>query len=308
MPVASQHLGRVASSAHALRLGDPAQGDLTLLHRVRGGSVIADVTSVTSAPDHFARKHIAETHNEDFEVQVGMGLSAGLFDWIAESWGAQPPAHDGAVLSADHQYTVVKERGFQGALIRETTFPSFDAGSKAAGYLTVRFTPRTLLHVTNPGSKLTFGGPKSKQKLWLASNFKLEIAGLDCSKVRRVAPFTVQRPIEVITQGGGGTTLEAGPIDFPSLRVTFPTVSAQSWVAWHQSFVVDGDNGPASERAGSLTLLGPNMQELARIELNGLGIFRLTSDEGDDTGAEQVATMTADLYCEQMTLSAGGQP
>jgi hypothetical protein len=309
MSVASTLAARVASVPLALRLGDPAHGDLTFLREVTGGTVVGQVTSHTSGNEHFARKQLDGTRNDDFRVQFGTAMSSGLVDWISASWGPKPPKRDGAVLACDLQYLIRSERGFKGALISETAFPAFDAASKTSGYLTVRFATRSLLPVKDPGTKLTLNlGSGGKQKLWLTSNFRLQIDGLDCTKVSRIAPFAVRRPIELVSTGGT-TDLRAGPIDFPSLRIAFPATSAGSWAAWYDDFVVKGSNGPAKERKGSLTLLAPNLvSELARVDFGGLGIFRLTTDRDEDAPPHQIATITADLYCEQMVLVAGGAP
>jgi hypothetical protein len=309
MPVASPFAARVAASPLALRLGDPAQGDLTFLRKMSGGNVLGKVTTQTSGNEHFARKQLDGTTNEDFRVEFGTAISSGLFDWIAASWGLQPPRRDGAVLACDLQYTIRSERGFVAALIAETAFPAFDASSKAPGYLTVRLTPRSLLPVTDPATKLNISlGPGAKPKLWLTSNFRLAIDGLDATKVSRIAPFAVRRPVDVVTTGGI-SDIQAGPIDFPPLRITLSMTSAPSWVDWYEDFVLNGNNGPAGERKGSLTLLAPNlMDELARVDFDGLGIYRLTTDRDEDAPSDQIARMTAHLYCEQMTLVPGIVP
>jgi hypothetical protein len=80
-----------------------------------------------------------------------------------------------------------------------------------------------------------------------------------------------------------------------------------TWAGWHQDFVVDGHNGAANERTGSIQLLAPDLAtQLARIDLFGLGIHRL--DQEDDVPANQIARYVADLYCEQMVLIPGGTP
>jgi hypothetical protein len=308
MSVAPTIAARAAPTPLALRIGTAAAGDLTFLRQVRGGHVLGTVVAHTSGSDHFASKHLGGTRIEDFQLQLGIAMSSGLFDWIAASWGANPPAHDGAVLGCDLNYVVRSERAFTAALISETAFPACDAASKATGLLTIRLTPRELLPITDPNTKLTIPIAAGKQKLWQTSNFRLQIDGLDCSKVTRVAAFTVRRTIERVS-AGGGVVLQAGPIDFPSLRITFAASTAPSWVAWHQDFVVAGNNGPGAERTGSLSLLAPNLAvELARVDFAGLGIFRLTSDPDEDAAPSQVARMTADLYCEQMALLPGGAP
>jgi hypothetical protein len=307
MAIASPFAARVAASPLALRLGAPAQNDVTFLRKASGGNVVGRVTATTSANEHFARKQLDGTENDDFRLEFGMAMSSGLLDWIAASWGPAPPTRDGAVLACDLQYTIRRERGFVAALVSETSFPALDAAVKASGYLTVRLTPRSVLPTHDPSTKLNIG-PGVKQKLWLTSNFRLDIDGIDTSKVSRIAPFVVRRPVEVKSTGGT-TTLEAGTIDFPSLRVTLSMAGADSWFAWYEDFVLNGNNGPAGERKGSISLLAPNLSEkLARVDLEGLGIYRLTTDKDEDAPPDQIQRLTAHLYCERMTLVPGGAP
>ena len=220
MAVATHRGAGAATAPLALRLGDPQQGDLTFLRAVHGGTVVADVVSVANGNEPFARKSLATPRNEDFRVDCGQATSSGLLDWVVDSWGANPPARDGAVLACDLGYKVRTERGFSGALVAATAFPAFDAAAKTPGRLSVTFTPRTIDPVTSPGTALAVNlGMGAKQKQWLTSNFKLQIDALDCVHVSRIDPFVVKRTIgRVVDQGG--VSLVAGPIDFPSLRIT----------------------------------------------------------------------------------------
>jgi hypothetical protein len=47
--------------------------------------------------------------------------------------------------------------------------------------------------------------------------------------------------------------------------------------------------------------------ELARIELHGVGIYRLSSDP-PELGTQALPRFTADIYCEHMALVAGANP
>ena len=307
MPVAPPFAARSAPSPLALRLGPPAQGDISLLRKASGGNVVGRVIAFSSGNDPVIQKQLDGTSTDDLRVELGMAMSSGLFDWIAASWGPNPPSHDGAILACDLQYTIRSERAFVAALISETAFPALDAAAKTPGYLTIRLTPRSVLPGTNPNVKLNLG-VGSKQKLWLTSNFRLDIDGIDASKVSRIAPFVVRRPIEVVTSGGT-TTLQAGMVDFPALRIALSMAGADSWFDWYEDFVLNGNNGPAAERSGSITLLASNLvDELARVDLAGVGIFRLTTDRDEDAPQDQLARLTAHLYCEQMTLVPGGAP
>jgi hypothetical protein len=307
MPVAPPIAARVAASPLALRLGPPAQNDITLLRKASGGNVVGRVVAFASGNDPVVQKQLDGTTTDDLHIELGMAMSSDLFDWVAASWGANPPSRDGALLACDFQYTIRSERGFVAALISETAFPSLDAAAKTPGYLGLRLTPRSVLPGINPNVKLNMG-PGVKQKLWLTSNFRLDVDGLDASKVSRIAPFVVRREVEVVSSGGT-TTLQAGRVDFPSLRITLSMSGADSWFDWFDDFVLNGNNGPAAERSGSISLLAPNLaDELARVDLHGLGIFRLTTDKDDDAPQDQIPRLTAHLYCEQMTLVPGGAP
>jgi hypothetical protein len=93
------------------------------------------------------------------------------------------------------------------------------------------------------------------------------------------------------------------------LRITLSMAGADSWFDWYEDFVLNGNNGPAAERSGSISLLGPSLvDELARVDLAGVGIYRLTTDRDEDAPPDQLARLTAHLYCEQMTLVPGGTP
>lgn len=309
MPVLQASAARISLSPIALRLDGQPVDDLTFVGASSGGTVFADVESTTLGSEHFAHKQPGLPQNEDLIVRLGTSMSEGLFDWIAGSWGPAPETRDGAILGCDHTFKVRRERQFHGALVAETTFPALDAASKQPGALTVRIRPAGLSPETDPGTPLVIPiGPGAKQKLWLASNFKLQVGGLDCSKVSRIEAFAVRRAIDTITSGSGDVSLQATTVDFPNLQITLSTTSAATWAAWHQDFVVNGNNGPASERAGSLSILAPNLQsELARIDLLGLGIVRF-APEVDEQGGSLLSRMTAELYCEQMQLLPGGPP
>ncbi len=290
----------------ALRLDAPPEDAVTFLHGSSGGSIWADVISQISAGEDFARKQLGAPRYDAFSVQVGLTIPALLFDWIAASWKSDPPRHDGALLLCNQNLAVQEERGFQSALLAVTAFPALDAASKELAYVTLWLAPRSILS----DKKVQGAGPVAfapKQKLWLASNFRIQIEGLDCTHVSRIEPFSIRRKIEVVTAAGGGAELIPGPVDFPNLRITMSAAHAASWLAWHEDFVLKGHNTAAFEKSGSISLLTPNLQtELTRLELEGLGIFRITSEEMDV--GRIVPRVIADVYCEQMRLVPGGSP
>ncbi len=92
-------------------------------------------------------------------------------------------------------------------------------------------------------------------------------------------------------------------IDFPDLRVTLPESGAATWRAWHEEFVINGLCDDTHEKSGALVLLDPSLKkELGRVELEGLGIYRLAS-ERSEASKDVVARVAAELYCERMGLA-----
>jgi len=296
---------RAITAGHfALRLDTTTASEITLLASSNGGNVYADVTSVFEAGLYYARKHIGSPKYEDFTIPIGASASTGLFDWVADSWGATPEARDGAVLGVDMNFNIKSEVGFSGALVVETQIPALDASSKEAGHLTVRLQPE-FIDVRSPAGKLSL--IQAKQKLWRTGNFRLQIEGLDCTKVSRIDAFTVSRKVNVVTSGSGEVSLIPKKVEFPNLRITLSKSSALTWVDWHETFVVNGDNDDSFEKSGTISFLSNDLKsELSRIDLHHLGIMRLASTLTD--GISAVARLTADLYCEEMVLGPGVNP
>lgn len=299
--VASPISGRsYVSGRFALALDGSQVG---VLKSVDGGGATADVIEETVGSDRFAHKHLGNVKYEDFSMQFDFGMKKGIYDWIAASWTANYSRQSGSVIAADFQGDVRSERRFFNALITETGIPACDASSKDPGYLSLSFAPERTTDVKASGT-LAVG---TKQKLWLPSNFKLEIDGLDCSKVNKIDAFTIKQ--SVVSDDIGETRdyqKVPGKIEFPNLTITFAEVSAQSWIDWHKDFVINGNNGQEEEKGGRLVFLSPTLQEqLLEIKFFNLGIFKLDSEAGEPN-ADAPARMTAELYCERMEFKYGG--
>jgi hypothetical protein len=63
-----------------------------------------------------------------------------------------------------------------------------------------------------------------------------------------------------------------------NLRVTFASDASRptpGWLAWYDSFTVQGNNGDDQEKTFTLDLLGPTAQRLATLQGLGVGIVSL---------------------------------
>lgn len=281
-------LRRPAGEHFALRLDT---GEVTFLEKVQGGWIFAQVTREQQGPKGYLKKHIGKPKYEDFTIQVRSILSQALFDWIAASWTTHAPRRDGAILACDADFTIRSERMFSKALIQEVGFPALDASSKEVGALTVRFSPEKITFKKG-GEKLPLGS-LSKQKLWQTANFRLEIDGLETKHVRRIKPFAIKRL----------PSSKAGKIDYPDLIISLAQMGAQSWIDWHEDFVIQGNNDNQHEKKGLISFLTPDLKTvLAHINLYNLGIYRLASEAVQDN---QIGSLRAELYCERMEFQLG---
>ena len=295
-----------AAAAAAGAAGLPSVIDLTLdgaasgrLLSTEGGNVTADVITEKLGSDYFQKKHIGQPKYEDFAVQCGTGMSKGFYNWIKASFDGKPEQRNGSVklLNIKGQGTSLD---FTNALLTEIGFPALDAAAKDAAKMTIKFSPE----VTR--MKAASGAPQGTvkgQKQWLPSNFRLEIQGLDCTKVSKIDAFTVKQTIVTDQVGDARTpTRHPAKVEIPDLRVELPLSSADTWFQWLDDFVVKGNSGDDQERGGSLTFLAPdNTTPLFVLTFKHLGIFKVAPDKAE-AGAEGVRRVKAELYCEQMVF------
>ena len=284
------------------RIGAPANFQLVLdgvrlgfLKSVDGGLPVAAVVS-EKADSLIPKKHIGSISYSPLVLQCGPGISPVLFDWINASWTGKAQRKDGSIVTADVSLAAVSQRDFIHALITETTIPAL-GGSKDPVHLTVTLAPE-YTRDSKPSGKVT--GEPVRQKLWVASNFRITIDGLDCTRVMRVDTLTVRQAI--VEAGDVRAGSQPGPLDFPNLKITFSQASSETWFAWFEDFVVKGNNDHSKEKNGSIALLSADLKdEMLRIDLFGLGIFAL-GPEKTDTDSDRVSAVTAQMYCERMEL------
>jgi len=272
------------------------------LNSVDGGAPVAEVVS-EAGPTSFIKKHLGPIKYEPFVLKLGLAMSKQLSDWISASWNGNYARKNGAVVVSDFNLTAVSQREFFNALVTETTIPALDGSAKEPASLTLTLAPE-FTRTTKASGKVDT--TTVNQKLSLPSNFKVTIDGLDCTKIRRVNSFTVKQSAATDDIGDARDYLhEPGKVDFPNLEITLPEAAAKTWFDWFEDFAIKGNNDESKEKTGSIAFLSPNLaEELMRIDLFNLGIFKIEYDR-TEAQSDQVATVTAHLYCERMALHIG---
>ena len=294
------------SGNYFLTLGGTKCG---FLKTVEGGAISAEVINEPAGPDHFVKKHIGQPKYQEFTLRVGFGMDPSVYEWIAQSWKLNYQRKDGSVVAMDYSLTPKSERQFMQALLTETTIPAMDGSSKEPAYLTVKFAPEIIRDAAPTGQKTDYAQyGKTEQKMFLPCNFKLEIDGIDCSKVTKVDSFTVKQTAVTDDIGEAHDYLkEPGKLEFPTLKILVPETAAQGFVEWHKSFVIEGNNDETREKSGMLTLLSPNLQSaLLRIKFFNLGIFKIQPAKAE-ANADAIRQVEVELYVERMELLSGGK-
>jgi hypothetical protein len=271
------------------------------LRSAEGGGVKADVVAQQVGGMALRSKHIGLPQPEAFSVSVGMSMSKTFWTWLEDSWNGNITRRDGAVQTCDRDLNIVHEQTFLQALVTETGFPACDGSSKEPGYITVKFMPELTRHKAT-GSGKPKGIFSQQQKLWSPANFRLQLEGLDCSRVNKIEAFTIKQNTKRLEIGPKREyELEPTSLEFPNLTVTTSMATAKTWFDWHDDFLIKGNNSADKEKSGSLTFLSPKGEELLMIELKGLGISNLSVDKGD-SGTDSIKRVKCELYVEEMNL------
>ena len=270
---------------------------------VDGGAISAEVISEAAGPSYYTKKHVGSPKYEDISLQIGFSMSRAVYQWISASWAMNYQRKNGSIVAADHKLDAKSERQFFNSLITETTIPKFDGASKEPAYLGVKLAPE-YTRVVKASGKAAGEFGKNEQKLWLPQNFRLEVDGLDCSRVNTVDSFTIKQSVTTDDIGDARDyAKEPGKIEFPNLKITLAEATADTWNTWFEDFVIKGNNDEKMEKSGRIVFLSPNRQtELAEIKFSNLGIFKLGSDKAE-ANADTIKRITAELYCEKMEFA-----
>jgi hypothetical protein len=141
-----------------------------------------------------------------------------------------------------------------------------------------------------------------QQKMWLPSQFRLSIDGIDCSRVAKIDSFSVKQNVKQLYVGSSRyPELEPTGIEFGNLSLTVGLAYADDFLRWYEAYVVRGDRDLRQERQGSIEFTGPFGAPLFTVALNNVGIFNL-GIEKSEAGSDSVKRCKVELYVESMDL------
>jgi phage tail-like protein len=276
---------------------------------VDGGGIKGDLIAQQIGGQPHRIKHINNPIIEPISVQVGMTMSKDFYQWIDASWKGRAERRNGSITVYDSNYKPQFEYSFSDALILETTLPPMDGASKEPAYMTVKFQAERAENKFAPGGGRPSNVENTLQKQLMPANFRLEIEGLDVSRVSKIDPITVKQNVKPMSCGPDWMyQLEPTSLEFPNLTVYLAMASAKGFYDWHQEFVIGGKNGPDNERTGAITFISPNLQEdLLTINLDRVGILNIVSEKADAGGGDQVKRVKVEMYVEEMSFDYGDE-
>jgi len=272
------------------------------LNTVTGGTPVGTVVQQALPVGGAPKKHIGGVQYEPITFQVGVPLAPVLQQWIASTLRGEGVTHGGAVIGYDTQRREVQRRNFSFALISKVTFPTLDASNPEPGLVSVVVVPERVEIARGSGAVAAV--EQTRQKSFVSSNFRLELDGIDTSRVSKIDSFTIQQKLAPQPMGGvRDPGLEPAAVEIPNLTVTLSAHGLESWQAWFEEFVILGQNGDNREKSGRIVLLAPNLQDvLLELSLSNVGIYamRQLNPENND---RSIAHFEAKLYVERIELT-----
>jgi hypothetical protein len=264
-----------------------------------GGNIKGEVAVHNLGPDNVQKKHLATIVHEPFTVEVGMGCTEALYEWIQSSFDKGCITKNGEVVAANFDYEAQSARCFYDAHISEVTIMALDGASKEPGYMTIKIDPERIRYEKRGGEKLN-GSIGVATKKWLCSNFRFELGSLPCTRVAKIDSFTWKQA--VIKDEVGvfrEPTKHPAKVEVPNLKLTISMADLAAWAEWHRTFVIEGKCSDADELNGEIAFLGPDCkEELGAIELDHVGIISLQQAKVE-ANKEEVARFEVELYCEK---------
>ena len=221
-----------------------------------------------------------------------------VYDWISSFVAGVDEGRDGVVILTDQNFQQKSRTDFQRYSTRWRSRRSTPPRRRRSR-LTLKFTALTVSTKTVTG---LIGATLSNQRPWLPANFRLDIDGLDTTKVSSIDGFAVTQ--KVLDGLGGGRRRFTLPQPVVSdVRLQFAQTSIKTWTSYLDGFL----DGIAGEVSGRLDVKNSTLSTvLASIGLSNLGLVRLDPDPVPS--GDQIRRATAELYCEEVSFTFRPKP
>jgi phage tail-like protein len=274
-----------------------------LFRSLEGGGVRADVMMYEGGGTYQQARQLGKPKFEDIKVQVGMAMSAPFYTWIEKFFEGNAIRKTGAIVAGDFYYNERARREFDGAMIKELTFPKLDASDQSAVYMSVAIAVESLVFKPGKPQKLPQPTGFDGQKLWTACNFSFVLDGFadSCKRVTKIDSFTVKQDIIEYHMGGQRSPIKApAGVEFPTIAFYVPEADAHPFIEHMQKRVVNGE--VPGKLHGQIQTIDPERRPLFTVEYSGADIVSV-APERSDSSSEDIKLVKVELYTEGMKFA-----
>jgi hypothetical protein len=275
---------------------------VSFLKKFEGFHPEADVVANDMGPQLFQSKHVANFKWTPGKFTVGAGMGRGMWNWIKAAFEKGYVRKNGSVVSGDFDYNARTELAWQDGLITSVNFPKLDASGKDAVYLDVEVEAEQVRWSKADGKISAQYG--TKQKAWLAPNFRFSLGNLPCERVSTIDAFTWK--CSVATDHTGIHREHAkvpAKVTTPDIKFEVSAADAGPWSDAARKWFVDGQHLENHHMQGRIELLGPDMKQvMAAIELHNCG-FKSFKTGALEANSEKVHRIAVEIYLEGLTFS-----
>ena len=207
-------------------------------------------------------------------MKLDLPLAQPVQDWLKFTGSQLQTRAQGALQLQDSSGKLGFEIRFNDGLLTELRFPRCDVAERVPGRLAQTLQPERAKLLGPSRSAMPSGaGPSSPMAPWNCHQFKLDIKGLDCSRVQVLEPIVLRQDLVPHLREDGVIEFGIGKCQCGNLVLQLPLTSAKGWFEWQAKTL---GAGGIDERDGLLILLGPDMKTvLGTLTLSGLGLLSL---------------------------------
>lgn len=288
-----------ATDNYILELDGVAMGSIKSFD---GGGISTDVINEALTNSYFVKKHIGAPKYEEINITFTANMEPDFYKWIQDTLAGQYSRKSGSIVVLDYNYNIVRRYDFTDAIISEISFPEMNAGSEEKVLMSVKLKPELVkLNTSSQGAKYSAKNSNKNsnemEKNLLTSDFRFSIDGLSTNHVQKIDAITIK--MSAVEENIGELRdyqVEPGRLSIPNLAVTVAESDAQSFVNWHDDFVVKGQNDESKEKTGTLEYLSQNKKDIKfKLTFKHVGIFSLTREK-------DVNSLKAGLYVEEIVF------
>jgi hypothetical protein len=249
---------------------------------------IVSAPVIEAGPGEKPGKRLGPPTYDPCEITVGMGMEKELFTWINDSLNGKASAKDLSLSTVDFNYKEVGRLELKNALLSEFTLPAIDAGDKSNSTMTLTIDPQSIQAVKPTGATAS-STLASKQKAFIAGNFRFDLGGSGLTKVTKIDGWSVKMSPSQASLGDLKVTVSEADPRMPELEQMM------------QGFLVTGDK--ATETTAAIVFLDPTLKnELGSINFKGVGLQQGQLTPGATSG-DPIARRDFNFYVESAQLT-----